>query len=143
MKARPAGELLDAIREIPLLSGCTKKELNAIAAAGKVVEHQAGHVICHEGGTGLGMHVVLDGKVRVEIAGRTRRRMGRGAFFGEIALLDKGPRTATVISETPTTTFVLPQWAFRSLVKAQPTLAFKLLEELASRVRSSESSLSH
>jgi CRP-like cAMP-binding protein len=136
-------ERMEALRKVPLFSSCTNKELAAIAAAGKIAQHQAGYVICHEGQTGHGLHVVLDGETRVEIGGRTRRRLGRGAYFGEIALLDRGPRTATVVAETPVETFVLPVWNFRSLVKSQPGLAFKLLEELCGRLRSTETSLSH
>jgi CRP/FNR family transcriptional regulator len=136
-------QLTELLRKVPLFSSCTNKELAAIAGAGKSVRHEAGYVICHEGQTGHGLHVVIAGETRVEVGGRTRRRLGPGAFFGEIALLDRGPRTATVVAETPVETFVLPVWNFRSIVKAQPGLAFKLLEEVCRRVRSSETSLTH
>lgn len=136
-------EQVELLEKVPLFSSCTKKELTAIAGAGKVVEHPSGYVICHEGQAGHGLHVVLSGETKVEIAGRTRRRLGPGAFFGEIALLDRGPRTATVIAETPVVTFVLPVWNFRTLVRSQPGLAVKVLEEVASRLRSADASFTH
>jgi len=136
-------KLVELLAAIPLFSGCSRRELASIAAAGKEVEHPAGHVICHEGKPAIGLHAVIAGNVRVEVGGRTRRRMGPGAFFGEIALLDKGPRTASVIAETPVTTFVLPTWDFRSLLKDHPTLAVKMLEEMAQRIRAGETALTH
>jgi CRP/FNR family transcriptional regulator len=136
-------QLIDLLREVPLFSSCTKKELSALASAGKEVNHPAGHVICHEGEVGYGLHVVIEGETRVEVGGRTRRRLGPGAFFGEIALLDKGPRTATVIAETDTITFVLASWNFRSVLKSQPGLAVKMLEETSRRIRSIENSFTH
>ncbi|MBA2725735.1 MAG: cyclic nucleotide-binding domain-containing protein, partial [Actinobacteria bacterium] len=69
--------------------------------------------------------------------------LGPGAFFGEIALLDGGPRSATVVAEGDVTTLSLPTWAFRSILKANPTLALKMLEEVCRRLRTSESSLTN
>ena len=136
-------QLIELLHQVPIFSSCTKKELSALASAGKEVSHPAGHVICHEGHMGYGLHVVIEGETRVEVGGRTRRRLGPGAFFGEIALLDDGPRTATVIAETDTVTFVLASWNFRSVVKSQPGLALKMLEEVSRRIRSIESSITH
>lgn len=142
-KTAPNKQLVDLLRTIPLFSACTNKELTAIASAGKHVSHDEGHVICREGETGFGLHAILEGETRVEIGGRTRRRLGPGAFFGEIALLDKGPRTATVVAETPVETFVLPFFSFRGLLKAQPALALKMLEETCRRIRVIDTSLTH
>ncbi len=136
-------QLVDLLRTIPLFSACTNKELTLIANAGKLISHDEGHVICHEGETGYGLHAILEGETRVEIGGRTRRRLGPGAFFGEIALLDRGPRTATVVAETPVETFVLPFWSFRGVLKSQPGLAFKMLEETCRRIRVVDTSLTH
>ncbi len=136
-------QLVDLLRTIPLFAGCSERELKVIASSGKEVRFDPGTAVCTEGETGVGLHVIVQGEVKVQIGGRTRRTLGPGAFFGEIALLDGGPRSATVIAETPLVTFSVPVWAFRSLLKGQPTLALKMLEEVCRRLRGSDTSLHH
>lgn len=136
-------QLVDLLRTVPLFAGCSERELKAIAGSGKEVQFEPGTAICTEGETGVGLHVIVQGEVKVQIGGRKRRTLGPGAFFGEIALLDGGPRTATVISETPLVTFSVPVWGFRSLLKGQPALALKMLEEVCRRLRGADSSLHH
>lgn len=136
-------QLVDLLRTVPLFAGCNDRELKAIAGSGKEVEFAAESEICTEGETGVGLHVIVQGEAKVKVGGRTRRKLGPGAFFGEIALLDGGPRSATVVSETPLLTFSVPVWNFRSLLKAQPALAVKMLEEVCRRLRGADSSLHH
>lgn len=131
----------ELLKTVPMFSTCTKKELGAIAGIAKKVDFEAGRVICKEGETGAGFHVIVEGETKVQIGGRTRRRLGPGAFFGEIALLDGGPRTATVVAETPVTTLSVPVWNFRSLLRREPGLALKMLEEVCRRVRTADTSL--
>ena len=135
---RATAELL---KTVPMFATCTKKELGAIAQITKQVDFEAGRTICKEGETGAGFHVIVEGETKVQIGGRTRRRLGPGAFFGEIALLDGGPRTATVVAETPVRTLSVPVWNFRSLLRREPGLALKMLEEVCRRVRTSDTSL--
>lgn len=134
-------ELAGFLKTVPLFSACTKRELAIIAAIGREVHFPEGAQICREGEVGIGMHVVLEGETKVQIGGRTKRRLGPGAFFGEISLLDGGPRTATVVTETPVRTLSIPVWQFRSVLKKHPAITTKLLEEVCRRVRSSETSL--
>lgn len=131
------------LRTVPLFASCDAPELRAIAGAGREVSHSAGQLICKEGETGVGMHVITDGEVEVQIDGRTHSRLGSGSFFGEIALLDGGPRSATVIAQTDVDTFSIPSWNFRTLLESQPHLTLKLLEEVCSRLRQNESSHTH
>ena len=135
-------EFTSLLKTVPIFSACTKRELESIAAIVKEVEFEAGRVICKEGETGVGLHVVMEGETKVQIGGRTRRRLGPGAFFGEIALLDGGPRSATVVAETPVKTLAIPAWTFRSVIKTQPNLALKMLEEVCRRLRTTDASLS-
>jgi CRP/FNR family transcriptional regulator, cyclic AMP receptor protein len=95
-----------------------------------------------QGHVGVGLFVILDGETKVVVGGRTRRRLGPGSFFGEISLLDRGPRTATVVAETPVRALSLSAWNFRAALKEHPSLAVKMLEELASRVRAANPSVS-
>jgi CRP/FNR family transcriptional regulator, cyclic AMP receptor protein len=139
---RTKTDVTSRLRTIPLFSACTQRELNAVAAIMKEVKFDAGQVICQEGETGVGLHVVIEGETSVRVGGRTRRRLGSGAFFGEIALIDGGPRSASVVAETPVTTLSIPAWSFRAVLKAQPALALKMLEELCRRLRTADTSLS-
>ena len=134
-RSKVANRSVEALRSVPLFSNLSDRQLRAIAGQAKEVYFQSGDHICREGESGVGMHVVLEGDTKVQINGRTRRRMGPGAFFGEIALLDGGPRSATVIAETDVHTISLPFWNFKKLLKEQPPLALKMLEEVCGRLR--------
>ena len=142
-RSKRTADVVSLLNAIPLFSALSKRELQAIASEVKEVDFPAGHEICREGDTGIGLHIVVEGETKVQVGGRTRRRLGAGAFFGEIALLDGGPRTATVIADTPVKTLVIPAWGFRSTLKAHPTLAIKLLEEVCRRIRAADASMHH
>ena len=140
-RERANKELVERLRTVPLLSGCSARELASISGALKEVEFPAGREIVKEGHAGAGLHVIMEGQAKVVVGDRTRKRLGPGAFFGEISLLDNGPRTATVVAETPVRTVALSSWNFRSVLKEHPSLAIKMLEELARRIRASSSSV--
>jgi CRP/FNR family cyclic AMP-dependent transcriptional regulator len=142
-RARANTETLNLLKTVPVFSACSPKELRSIAEIVKEVQFPPGKVICKEGETGIGMHVVVSGETKVSIGGRTRRRLGPGAYFGEIALLDGGPRTATVTAETPVKTLSIPAWSFKAMIKTQPNLALKMLEEACRRLRGNDTSLTH
>ena len=143
-KTKSKAELTALLRTVPIFSSCTAKELSAIAATVKEVDFPAGKVICEEGQTGVGLHVIVQGETKVQIGGRTRARLGPGAFFGEIALLDGGPRTATVVAETQVNALSIVIWDFKAILKTQSNLALKMLEEVCRRLRATnESSLTH
>ena len=130
-------ETIDLLSKVPIFSGLSKKELQRIAESVKEVTHREDSVLAREGESGLGFFLIVDGTARAEVGGRTRTRMGPGDFFGEISLLDGGPRTATVVAETPVITLALTQWVFKSLIEHNPSIASKMLKVMASRLRSS------
>jgi CRP/FNR family cyclic AMP-dependent transcriptional regulator len=134
---------LNLLKTIPIFSSCSRKEIGAIGRITKEVTFDPGVAICREGETGVGLHIVVEGETKVQIGGRTRRRLGPGAFFGEVAVLDGGPRTATVIAETPVRTLSIPSWSFKTLLRSQPSLSTKMLEEVCRRLRTSEASLNY
>src|ERR671918_1119305 len=142
-KNRSQAELVNVLKTILLFGPCSKVDLRRIAAIVKQVEFAAGEVICREGDTGVGLHVVLEGETKVQIGGRTRRKLGAGAFFGEIALLDGGPRSATVVAETPVRTLSIPAWNFKTTLRSNPSLALKMLEEACRRLRTSSTDFSN
>ena len=132
--------VVQALRAVPLFSHLGDKQLNLVAKQAKPVSFSQGEDICKQGASGVGMHVVLEGETRVEVDGQERRRMGPGAFFGEIALLDGGPRSATVIAESDVVTLALPAWDFQQLVGTNADLALELLKGVAQRLRENDAS---
>lgn len=134
---------LEMLSSVPLFDGLSKRELQAVFRLGDIVEHPAGEAIVREGAAGAGFHLVLEGTAKVRMGGRTRKTLGPGDYFGEMALIDKGRRSATVLAETAVTTLVISSWNFNPLIERFPSIARKLLIELSRRVRALEKSLTH
>lgn len=118
-----------------LFSELSSRELMAIARAGKEVRRDEGATLAQEGEGGVGFFLILEGDASVSIAGRPAGVLTVGDTFGEVALLDGGPRTASVTASSPVRLFGLTQWAFTRVVKEHPTVALKLLQTLAGYVR--------
>ena len=135
-------EVQRLLSEVSLFSGASKRELGEIASAIKVVDHAAGDVIAREGERGLGFFLLADGTADVTIGGQRKATLKRGDFFGEISLLDEGPRSATVTAATPMTLLGLTAWAFKDLVERHASIGLKMLEAVAARVRSATSDAS-
>ena len=123
------------LHNVPIFSDCSPKDLAAVARGLKEVNHKAGTVIAREGEPGVGLFVIVEGEAKVTIGDKPRRTLGPGEFFGEIALLDGGPRTATVTAETDLKLLGLTEWVFRGLVLEQPAIAVKTLQAMAGRLR--------
>ena len=131
---------IDQLSNVPLFSGCSAKELNLIARAVKEVSHREGKVIAREGEPGIGLFVIVEGTAKVTIGGQLKTKLGPGDFFGEIALLDGGPRTATVTATSDIKLIGLTEWVFRGLLQEHPSIAMKTLQGLASRLRNASKS---
>lgn len=131
-------ETIERLRQITLFSACTNDELALIAA--RMTEHRAsaGDVLATEGKIGRELFVITAGKAEVTIGGKQVAVLGPGEFFGEIALLDNGLRTATVVAQTDLVVEVSSQWEFAELITGAPALARKLLIGLARRLRAAD-----
>lgn len=128
-------EKLELLGTVPLFSGISKKDLERVLGTAKETHHNEGESVVTEGRGGVGFHLIIDGKVRVVRSGRTVTHLGPGEFFGEMALVDDAPRSASVIAESDLETMVVSKWEFRPLLKNQPEMAWKLIEHLVARVR--------
>jgi CRP/FNR family transcriptional regulator, cyclic AMP receptor protein len=126
---------VEHLRNIPLFSSCSQKDLEKIAKAGDEVTMPAGSLIVDQGQTGREAFVVLAGTVTVKRNGKKVASLGPGTIVGELSLLDHGPRTATVVCETDCTFLLLSQRTFLGVVDDVPALAHKLLASLATRIR--------
>jgi CRP-like cAMP-binding protein len=125
---------VDTLGTVPLFSACSKKELQMVAKSAERVTLPAGHVVVTEGAAGTEFFVVIDGKARVERHGRQVASIGAGGFFGDLALLDRAPRNASVIADTELEVAKLGQRAFDALLE-HPGFSKKLLAGLARRLR--------
>jgi CRP/FNR family transcriptional regulator, cyclic AMP receptor protein len=121
--------------QVPLFAGCSQRELQAIARVVKEIDHPAGTVIAREGDPGVGLFILLKGTADVTIGGKKMTTLEPGAFFGEIALLDGGPRTATVTAATDVELLGLTEWVFRGLMLEHPSMAIKVLQAMSARLR--------
>jgi CRP/FNR family transcriptional regulator, cyclic AMP receptor protein len=128
-------EVVDRLKEVPLFSGCSQRDLQTIARVVKDIDHAAGTVIAREGEPGVGLFVIANGTAEVTIGGKKKTSLGPGDFFGEIALLDGGPRTATVTATSDVQLLGLTEWVFRGLMQEQPSIAIKTLQAMAGRLR--------
>lgn len=126
---------VDHLRNVPLFVGCTRKELERIAKSGDEITMTAGSLIVDQGQTGREAFVVLDGTVTVKRNGRKVATVGPGAIVGELSLLDHGPRTATAVCDTECSLFVISQRHFIAVLDDVPTIAHKLLNTMAGRIR--------
>jgi CRP-like cAMP-binding protein len=101
-------------------------------------EFAEGQSLATEGEGGLNFFVVESGSVDVSIGGEVVATLGPGASFGEVALVDKSARSATVTATSPVRAYGLPVWSFRSFAEARPVVLWRLLELLAERLRAAE-----
>ena len=128
-------DVASKLANVSIFSGCSKRELTLIARAAKEVSHKQGVVIAREGERGIGLFLILEGRCDVSVGGRSKAKLGPGDFFGEVALLDGGPRTATVTAITPVKLVGITGWVFRGLLMEHPSIALKTLESVAGRLR--------
>jgi CRP/FNR family transcriptional regulator, cyclic AMP receptor protein len=131
-------QLVDQLRKTPLFAACSKDELQQVAAAASTLTFPAGTVLARQGDVGREFMVIVDGTADVVIAGATVNELGPDDSFGEVALLDGGLRTATVLARTDVVAHVIEQREFSVLVFDSHSLARKLLIGVAKRLRAAE-----
>jgi CRP-like cAMP-binding protein len=128
------------LKQVPLFSDLDGRELEQVAESMKRREFSAGQEIAREGESGVGFFVIEDGNAKVTVHGDERRRLGPGDYFGEIALIAQGARTATVTADTDLVAYGMTFWDFRPLVEGNATIAWKLLQAFAKTYGQDETS---
>jgi CRP-like cAMP-binding protein len=124
----------DAISRLPLFSRVGKRQLRQIAKLATFTEFSAGDMVIQAGERGDAFYLILSGRARV--VGKPRARtLGIGDYFGEMALIDGEPRSATVTAASPLQAMMLSRRPFLKLLEQEPKIALALMEELAGRVR--------
>lgn len=126
---------LELLRKVHLFSGCTDKQLAFIASRVEDVDVPAGKVLCQEGTSGGEFFVVVSGTADVSRSGKVVAQFGTGDFFGEIALIDRGPRSATVVATSPMRLLILGPSQFQDVLHEDSEMARQLLYAVTKRLR--------
>ncbi len=123
------------LAHVPLFAHLSKRQLRGVLDQTSEYEYAQGDVIVKDGTLGHTLFVLIDGKARVVKGNRTVARLSPGDFFGEIAVLDRRPRTASVVADSPVTCLVLHREDLRKVLSEEPEIAWSMLSALASRLR--------
>jgi CRP-like cAMP-binding protein len=126
---------LELLRRIDLFEELSDRDLDMVARTFKERDFPAGHVIATEGQSGVGFFVIAEGTVSYDVGGVEKGSGGPGTYFGEVALIDDGPRTATVTTTSEVKAYGLTSWEFRPLVEENASIAWELLKGMAKRLR--------
>ena len=142
----PGGDTADpklwtnVLAEVPLFTGLSRRHLRKVAGTGRIARFHDATAIVRAGEQGDTFYVIIDGEVSVRRRGLPAIALGTGSFFGEMALLDGAPRSATVMAKGPVGCLAITRPRFLKLLRDEPTIAIALLEELAQRLRTLQAS---
>ncbi len=133
-------EIIKFLYNVPLFKSLSRRQLELLAKRVLDRDYAAGATIVSQGKGGEGFFIVYAGKVdvireRADGVKSVVNHLGAGDFFGEMALLDDGPRTATCVAVEPTKCYVLPRWDFLAVLKEDADMGITILEEMARRFR--------
>ena len=128
----------ELIRQVPLFSDLDKSEMQGLASSMKERTFDEGDTIASEGQSGIGFFIIDEGEAAVSVGGEDRATLGHGDYFGEIALIDDGARTATIKAKSPLKCYGITSWEFKPLVEGNAGLAWKMLQMMAKRLRDAE-----
>jgi CRP/FNR family cyclic AMP-dependent transcriptional regulator len=127
-------EKVELIAKVPMFARCSKKELEQIASVADEIDLNEGKELMREGAAGREFFVILEGTATVEQGGATVNTLGPGDFFGEIALISQGPRTATVTTTSPLRALVVTERSFHRLVEESPEIQMNVLGAAVERL---------
>ena len=129
---------IDLVKQVPLFSDLNERELKAVAASMKERTFRPGDHVTEEGKGGVGFFVIADGTAQVSIGGKDVRTFGPGDYFGEIGLVADMDRTATIKAESELRCYGMTSWDFRPLVESNASIAWKMLQVMAQRLKEAE-----
>ncbi len=129
---------VELLQRVPLFADLDRRELETLARSFKERTFKSGDTVAAEGRGGVGFFIIDDGEASVSVRGQDRATLRSGDYFGEVALLDEGARTATITATSDLRCYGLTSWEFRPLVEGNASIAWKLLGTLAKRLRAAE-----
>ncbi len=139
---RSTSSKVEMLRKVPLFSGLSPRQLAQIAKLADEIEVPAGKQLATAGDVGHELFVIVDGDASVRVRGGRTKRLGYGEFFGEMSLIDGGPRSATVVAATPMKLLVVSHREFWSLLNEAPQVTAKIMRTLSQRLREAEATWS-
>jgi CRP/FNR family cyclic AMP-dependent transcriptional regulator len=134
----PMAASVETLRNVPLFSEFGDRELERLAGHFKERTFPEGSTVTAEGASGAGFFIIADGNATVSVGGEEKATLSPGDYFGEIALVDEGTRTATIVAATDLRCYGLTAWEFRPFVEEHPQVAWPLLKTLARRLREAQ-----
>lgn len=136
-------QVVKMLAEVPIFAGLKSKQVKSVANAfARERSYNPGDIIEKEGGFGVAFYLITNGSVEVRKGERLVSKLGRGQFFGEMALIDKQPRSATVLAaQAGTKCLVMPVYSFKAVIEKDPTVAMGVMKELARRLRETTNAL--
>jgi CRP/FNR family transcriptional regulator, cyclic AMP receptor protein len=135
-------EIVGMLQNVPIFSGLPKKELKTMAHSFVQRTYSAGVIIEAEGEKGVSFYLIIEGSVNVRKGTKIIAQLSRGQFFGELSILDKQPRSATIETIEPTKCLIMTAWVWSGFLETQPKLAVPVMRELARRLRETDQKLS-
>jgi len=129
---------IERLKEIPIFEGCSQRQLRRVAKIARVFDVAADTVLARAGEPGDEFFLIIDGSVWVEVSSEKRVLLHPGEFFGEMSILDGGPRSATIVADTPVRLLVITRRHFSMLLKDVPGLTQTVMATLSKRVREAE-----
>jgi len=129
---------VEVLRKVPLFAELDDEDLGRLANQMKERRFSEGSPMTSEGTGGAGFFVITEGDATVSVGGEVRATLGSGDYFGEIALIDEGTRSATITAATDVTAYGLTVWEFKPFVEDHPQVAWALLKTLAERLRAAQ-----
>jgi CRP/FNR family transcriptional regulator, cyclic AMP receptor protein len=143
MRTRIPKQQIEFLRAVPLFSSCSQGELRAVAQLGTPVVAEEGAYLTTEGELGREFFLVLDGVASCRVGNTEVKKFRRGGYFGELALLHGGRRSADVVAVTPMELLVFDAREFRSMLTSTPSITSKMLANLAERLTAADAQYTH
>ncbi len=134
-----AGPSVELLQRVPLFAELDPRELERLSGSFKERTFDAGQSVAAEGEGGAGFFIIESGEAVVNVHGEERGRLGPGDYFGDIAMIDQGDRTASIEAVSELKCYGLTFWDFRPLVESDARIAWPLLQAMAKRLRAAES----
>ncbi len=128
-------DTIEELKRVPLFADLDRRDLEMLGRLLKEQRYEKGALIVKKGATGQGLFIIKEGSVSVKRDGRTVSQMRPGDFFGEIAVLDGGPRTADVQADTDTVCLTMVSWDIKPLLMDNAGIAYKMLQQIVRRLR--------
>jgi CRP-like cAMP-binding protein len=133
-----AGAPVEALQRVPLFMDLDADEISQIARLFKQRRFAQGETVVREGSGGAAFFLIESGEATVSVGGTERPILREGDYFGEIAVIDEGPRSATIVASTELVCYGLTFWDFRPLVQDNGAIGWKLLQAMVQKLRAAE-----